>query len=137
MAKPHFISDKLRVALLFLLVCILFVNWNFYLDVYYALQDMNRSILESVSAILPAKLVNNEKLFGETIPKGISYVVLMLLNIGLSLTIIFVYFRDKKITLQGAKMIFIYFGIGFLAMNICYFAGMEEYARCARHALNN
>ena len=131
-----FISDRLRIVLLVSLVLVLFINWNYYLSLYYWLQDLNGGILMGMKDILPQKVVTNKELFGEIIPKGISYLMLMLFNIMLSLTIIYVYFRDKKIALQGAKMIGIYFVLGFLAMNICYFAGWTDYFRSARHALN-
>lgn len=131
-----FISDKLRSILLVTLVIVLFTNWYFYLDTYYAFQDFNGDLISALKPILPQSVANNEKLVGEIIPKGISYVMLTALNITLSLTIIFVYFRDKRITLQGAKMMGIYFCAAFFAMNLFYFLGYHDYFMSARHALN-
>lgn len=130
------ISDKARIVLLVVLVLILFANWQFFLPIYYALQDFNRELLTSVQGVLPSSIVQNEKLMTEIIPKGISYVLVMLINIAISLSIIAVYFRDRKITIQAVKMIGLYFIVGFTAMNICYFAGWHEYFLSARYALN-
>jgi hypothetical protein len=131
-----FIPDKLRAVLLVVLVIVLFINWYFYLDTYYAFQAFNRGLIDSLKQIMPQSIAGNEKLVGEIIPKGISYVMLTALNICLSLTIIFIYFRDKKITLQGAKMMGIYFFTAFFAMNLFYFLGYHEYFMSARYALN-
>jgi hypothetical protein len=131
-----FISDKLRGFLLVTLVIVLFTNWYFYLDTYRLFQRLNGDLITTLKPILPQSIANNEKLIGEIIPKGISYVLLTALNICLSLTIIFVYFKDKRITLQGAKMMGIYFFVAFFAMNLFYFLGYHDYFMSARHALN-
>ncbi|MFT6963439.1 MAG: hypothetical protein ACJAWV_003176 [Flammeovirgaceae bacterium] len=131
-----FISDKLRGFLLVTLVIVLFTNWYFYLDTYRLFQRLNGDLITTLKPILPQSIANNEKLIGEIIPKGISYVLLTALNICLSLTIIFVYFKDKRITLQGAKMMGIYFFVAFFAMNLFYFLGYQDYFMSARHALN-
>lgn len=125
-----------RIVLLTLLVIILFINWQVYLQFYHTLQDFWIGLFQNITPYLPDFITNRPTLTQEVMPKGISYLLLMLVNIGISISIIHVYFQDKKITRQGFQIIGIYFLCGFSAMIFCYAMGWKEYYTSARWALN-
>ena len=126
-------SPKIRIALLALLIIMLFVNWYHFINVYDFLQAISKSIID---AILPNGLFGHEQLQSTNLSKGISYLVMMFLNVCLSLTIIFVYFQKWKIVRQAIVIIGIYFVVGMIAMFTLHTLGMRNYYKSARYALD-
>jgi hypothetical protein len=122
-------EENKRTLILIFLVIVLLINWFFYNDTFTFFKqwvtngDLGVSLAQKIGAVKAKRLL-----------MGPLFLILMLFNAGLSMVIIYVYFKkNPKITWLGFKILTIYsictgvlLSSGYLANNEYVYAIMRR-----------
>ena len=125
-------KDRKRMILLGVMIIVLFINWYNYKTVDFFFRGIIESIMEGLFQIFPSiTILKKVSLFS----KWVSMILLVVLNISISLTIIYIYFVEWKMVKQALRLLIIFSFICFIVILISYYQDNRVYLESSIFAL--
>jgi hypothetical protein len=128
-----FRSNLVRKVVLIVLVLMIFTNWSFYWSFYIFLKESIAHLIQQYT--------NSDNdfitIFLEKVDGGIAYLLLMIVNILLSMAVVYVYYKgNRRVLVLALKLIVAYCIISGGVMVVLHLFKLQEYALSARFALD-
>ena len=117
-------KERKRLLLLALMLVILFFNWYHYHTVDFFFREGINSGITAIEDHFPSVTFLSKF---NMMAKGISMFLLTVINISISLTIIYLYFLEWKLVRQALKLLVTFATVCFVLVVYTYYNGSQAF----------